>query len=309
MATLSAPFSLTGSGDMIADRRYDMALQFLERGDMEAAADLMAQARAQAPQWPPAAFRLGEIMAAAGKTTAAGDAFETYLALDPADTMGAIIKLALLGLRPAPKSLPHDYVAGLFDQYAPRFDRHLTQTLGYGVPHLLATMVDDSCPAGLLRILDLGCGTGLAGEALQHRKSWLEGIDLSAGMIAQARAKALYDRLHTGDMVAWMHDCGDSFDLIIAADVLIYAGDLHPVFSAARALMAPGARFAFSLQDGAPAGTYILGADHRYAYSPSYVMDCAASCGLVIDTRKDSVLRQDAGKDVPGLLYLLSAHG
>ena len=44
-------------------------------------------------------------------------------------------------------------------------------------------------------MLDLGCGTGLAGEAFRPHVDWLEGVDLSPGMIAQARKKTIYDRL------------------------------------------------------------------------------------------------------------------
>lgn len=302
----SARFSIAGSGDMIADRRFDMALQFLERGDFEAAADLMAQARALVPHWPPASFRLGEIFTAGGRTDDAAAAFDDYLALDPADTMGAAIKLALLGARPAPATLPHDYVAGLFDQYAPRFDQHLTQALGYNVPQSLARLVDRACPDGLLRILDLGCGTGLAGEALRHRKSWLEGIDLSAGMIAQALEKNIYDRLHTGDMIAWMQDCRAQYDLIVAADVLIYTGDLLPAFMAARALMSNNGLFVFSLQEGATDGGYRLGADHRYAYDEHYVRASAAQTRFNVDIIERAALRRDEGRDVPGLLCVLS---
>ena len=51
------------------------------------------------------------------------------------------------------------------------------------------------------RVLDLGCGTGLAGEALRRRAAWLEGVDLSSGMIDQARRKGLYDRLEVAEAV------------------------------------------------------------------------------------------------------------
>lgn len=298
-----------GSGDMLADRRFDMALQFLERGDLEAAADLMVQARAIVPHWPPAAFRHGEILAAQGDIAGAAAAFDAYLALDPADIMGAALKLALIGARPAPDSLPDAYIASLFDEYAPRFDRHLTEKLGYDVPQTLAAVVGRVRPDGALRILDIGCGTGLAGAALAHRKSWLEGVDLSAAMIAQAQGKNLYDRLHAGDMLAYMRNHGDTFDLIIAADVLVYTGDLRPAFTAARPLLAPDGLFLFSLQDGAAPGTFTLGADHRYTYSPDYVRACAAEAGFDVMEITPSRLRRDAGRDVMGLICLLKKTG
>ena len=302
-----------GSGDLLADRRFDMALQFFARGDHEAAADLMAQARAIVPDWPPAAFRHGEILAAHGDVPAAAAAFDAYLALDPADRMGAALKLALIGARPMPASLPDAYIASLFDEYAPRFDRHLTEKLGYDVPQTLAAVVDRVRPAGGLRILDIGCGTGLAGVALAPRRDWLEGVDLSPAMIAQAQGKGIYDRLHAGDMLAYMRARAERpdgiFDLIIAADVLIYTGDLGPAFAAARPLLTADGLFLFSLQDGAPDGAFILGADHRYAYSASYVRDCARTAGLRVAEISAARLRRDAGRDVMGMICLLEKEG
>lgn len=311
---LLPPGFVGGSGDMLADRRFDMALQLHERGDNEAAADLMAQAREIVPSWPPAAFRHGEILAAVGDITAATAAFETYLRLDPADRMGAAVKLALLGAHPVPDTLPEAYITSLFDEYAPRFEKHLTETLGYDVPQTLATVIDRIRPDGLLRILDIGCGTGLAGVALSHRKKFMSGVDLSPAMIAQAADKGLYDELHTSDMLDFMRNIADGgaepYDLIVAADVLIYTGALHPAFTAARALLPADGLFLFSLQDGTAqngddAQGFTLGADHRYAYSPCYVRECAAATGFDVMEIQSTCLRQDAGQDVMGLICLL----
>ena len=40
-------------------------------------------------------------------------------------------RLALIGRGDEPGALPQAYVARLFDDYAPRFDKHLTKNLGY----------------------------------------------------------------------------------------------------------------------------------------------------------------------------------
>jgi predicted TPR repeat methyltransferase len=270
----------------------------------------MAQAREISPHWPPAAFRHGEILAAYGDHAGAVAAFDAYLTLDPGDRMGAALKLALIGARPMPDRLPDAYIASLFDEYAARFDRHLTEKLGYDVPQTIAAVIDRLRPDGALRILDIGCGTGLSGAALAHRKQWLEGVDLSAAMIAQAQGKALYDHLHAGDMLAYMRAHAAAaqapvFDVIVAADVLIYTGDLRPAFDAARPLLAPDGLFVFSLQDGAPDGAFILGADHRYAYSSDYVQSAAKSTGFSVIEITNARLRRDAGRDVTGMICVL----
>ncbi|NBC31742.1 MAG: methyltransferase domain-containing protein [Alphaproteobacteria bacterium] len=180
-------------GVPLADRRFVFALQLLERGDGEAAIDLILQAEELAPDWPPFPFRRGELLMAAGRRDEAVAAFKRCLQRDAADRLGAVIKLALLGAVPDPPQLPPGYVAALFDQYAPRFDVKLVERLGYCVPELLAAAIAELKPARENdgRVLDLGCGTGLAAEAVRRRAAWLEGVDLSAGMLDQARRKGL----------------------------------------------------------------------------------------------------------------------
>lgn len=74
-----------------------------------------------------------------------------------------------------PVAAPADYVSKLFDGYAPRFDEHLTQQLGYRTPRLLMDLILASLRSssggeevvGFESAVDLGCGTGLSGEALR----------------------------------------------------------------------------------------------------------------------------------------------
>ncbi len=296
------------SGDALADRRFDMALQLLERGDAAAAADLLAQAEELAPDWPPLPFRRGEALMKAGLTIEAGEAFRRYLGLDPADTMGAAIKLALLGAAPAPQTLPPGYVEGLFDQYAPRFDAALVGRLGYRAPELLAQAIETVRPftgaAG--DILDLGCGTGLAGKALAHRAARLDGIDLSARMLDEARKTGMYATLAHADILEALTAQTRRYDLAVAADVLTYMGTLEPLFEHTRRILKPGGLFAFTVQK-LDDGDYRLGPDHRYAHAHAYLERCAAAAGFATPAAfaAGAVLRQDAGRDVQGLVIVL----
>ena len=63
----------------------------------------------------------------------------------------------------------------------------MLEQLAYAAPHTLAELAD-LVMAGRdgLRILDLGCGTGLAGMAFKSRARLLDGIDLSPAMIEKA---------------------------------------------------------------------------------------------------------------------------
>ncbi len=75
----------------------------------------------------------------------------------------------------------------LFDQYAPRFDRALAD-LSYSAPEKLREAVTKHATR-FGTMLDLGCGTGLAGAAFRPHVDWLVGLDLSPKMIEEARKK------------------------------------------------------------------------------------------------------------------------
>lgn len=123
-------------------------------------------------------------------------------------------------------------------------------------------------------------------------------------MIARAQAKNIYDRL-TVDGIA--HFLGSepeaSADLLLAGDVLIYIADLAPLFGAAFRVLRAGGLFAFTVQT-AESG-FQLGADLRYAHAASYIRETAGGTGFALRVLEPGVIRQDAGRDVAGLVAVL----
>jgi predicted TPR repeat methyltransferase len=204
------------------------------------------------------------------------------------------------------ETAPRDYVEETFDAYAERFDRHLTEQLQYAVPTVLQEMVSAALNGQRVEMtIDLGCGTGLAGEAFRPLTGQLHGIDISAGMLAKATAKNIYDRLEREDLAQWLATCDQTYDLIVAADVFVYVGRLDGVFAALGACAAPGAFFAFSIEHCDGGQEYLLRPSGRYAHSPAYIERLAEHHGWSVVDRRHQGTRREQGKWIEGDLFLL----
>jgi predicted TPR repeat methyltransferase len=162
---------LISSGDPLLDRRFEWADGLLARGEPRAAAELLAETLTRAPQFIAGWFLLGGAREQAGDRRGAIKAYRRALALDREDRLGAGLRLARLGARKAAGAMPPAYVRTLFDQYAARFDGELREALHYRGPVLLHGAIDKVFGADrrFVRALDLGCGTGLMGEAIRSR--------------------------------------------------------------------------------------------------------------------------------------------
>jgi predicted TPR repeat methyltransferase len=306
------------SGDLIADRRADYARMFAESGEFAEAAEIMEQALEQVPLWAAGWFRLAEYAEKSGRKEAAAAALEKVIALDPTDIFGAGLKLAVLGAADMPAAPPTPYVERLFDDYADRFDTALVQKLDYTVPQTLARLVrghaGGMAPFGL--VSDIGCGTGLFGVEFRAEAERLEGFDLSAGMLAKAAEKGVYDHLAQADLSLPAETSGlfaegpeARADLVSAADVLMYLGDLAAIFPSAARLARPGGLFAFSVEDGGECDAPVLRPSLRYAHPQAFIRRRLAENGFDLVAMEKSVIRRDAGQPVHGLLFLARRQG
>jgi len=302
--------SQLSSGDVIADRRADYARMLDEGGEPDAAAELMEQALELAPAWAAGWYRLATYQEKVGKTDAAVEAYRRTLELDPEDVFGSSLKLALLGDTETPAQPPSRYVERLFDDYADRFETSLVEKLDYSVPQKLAALVA-STGRHYRRAVDLGCGTGLLGPEIRAQVTELEGFDLSQNMLAKAAEKHIYDHLAQADLSLASEASGlftdgarHRADLVTAADVLMYLGNLESVFAILDDLAIAGADFVFSVEDGGEGDGFSLAPSLRYAHSQSYVEGLAAAHGLEILDIVKTTIRKDGGKPVSGILFL-----
>lgn len=296
------------SGDVIADRRADYARMLAEQGDHAAAAELMEQALELAPEWAAGWDLAGGYHEKAGHVAAAISAWRKLEALDDEGVFGARLKLAAHKAGPAGGGTAIGYVEALFDQYAPQFEEALVGKLGYRVPDLLDDLVNQEMArlgmAGFERALDLGCGTGLMGERLRDKVAYLEGVDISAAMIAETARKGIYDSLQKAELVATLNARRADADLVTAADVLIYCGALQPILAALVPAMKPGGLVAFSLEAHDGAEEIFLRPSLRYAHGVEPTRDALVVAGLETLRFETAVLRFDRGAPITGILVV-----
>jgi predicted TPR repeat methyltransferase len=253
-----------------------------------------------------ARFRLGLILRERGEAAEAVKNFRRSLDLDPEDTEGASMFLAAMDEGQAPDAAPPAYIRRVFDSYAVRFEEHLVKGLRYEGPQRLVDLLAPRLGGRQnLSVLDLGCGTGLCGKALRPLAGWLTGVDLSESMIEQARRSGVYDELTTEDVVQALQS-RSGVDVVAAGDLLIYFGDLSPVFTALAKALAPGGMFAGNVE-AMEQGRWRVNSAGRYAHSESYVRESASQAGLAVLSLDPACLREEDKKPVPGYLMLLQA--
>lgn len=296
------------SRDPRADRRVGYARALIDQGDLNGALSLLEQTGEIAPDWPDLLILTGETQAKLGLREEAVASFRRYLDTNDEDRHGAMLHLALLGAAPQPDMTQAPYVQALFDDFAGRFDRSLLQELAYQGPALIAELVGTGAPDGLGTVLDLGCGTGLVGERLRQHCAWLDGVDLSSGMLEKARAKKIYDGLFQGDVAAFLYDPPRLYDWIVAGDVLNYVGALDQVMTGLGMALHSGGRAVFTVEaldttGGAESEVMRLLPTLRYGHSADYVRAMAAAARLTVLDQRTEILRQEAGEPLSAYFF------
>jgi len=229
---------------------------------------------------------------------------DTLLQLKPYDPSLHHMRASLDGYTTS--AAPPEFISALFDGAAESFDYHMREDLSYRTPGMIAGLVKQVVgeDTAELSLLDLGCGTGLAAEALQDMSGRRAGVDLSERMLAQAHNKLLYVELYRRDMVEFMLDSKKTYELIVAADVLVYTGNLVPFLSAARQTLAPHGLLVFSVERDDTTDAFRLHVSGRYGHSADYVQTMLYNAGYELIIHQDGDLRSEDGKPVFGTVLV-----
>lgn len=214
-------------------------------------------------------------------------------------------RLAAVSGSYAPPRPPAQYIQTLFDRYAERFDEDLLGSLHYKAPDLLCALLKEPLQSmEKAVVIDMGCGTGLCGERLQASGAHLIGIDLSPGMLAIAHNKKIYAELIEGDLLDILKTRAFAADVLIAADVFIYFGDLSLLLAEAFTQAKTPGWLAFSCEEGPDDDIFHLATTGRYQHPKAYIIKVLAAAGwhLILDQRV--TLREQKGQPVLGRVYL-----
>lgn len=232
--------------------------------------------------------------------------YQQVLTNDPDNTEIRYI-LSAINQEETPASAPTDYIQHLFDQYAPYYEQHLSEYLQYQVPTHIEQYLDAALTGRFaeLTILDVGCGTGLTGKRVKKFAKNLIGSDLSEKMIEQAKKNNIYDQLEVAD-VADSIQHHQNLNLIIAADVFSYIGDLSEIFKVATQQLSDDGLFIFTIEAYAGQQNYCLQKTARYAHNLNYIKELAAANHFIIKSADSVVLRYNKKQPVHGYLIALA---
>ena len=231
----------------------------------------------------------------------------TYLTrahdINPQDKSCAFLLNAMTGNTENQTACP-EYAQNLFDHYALYYDQHMRVQLKYSLPEHIAKLIH-SLYADSLNVkntLDLGCGTGLCGNVLREISTHLVGVDISSQMIEQARSKNLYDRLIEQDLISFLENESNTYELIIAADVLPYFSELEPFFNLIRQHLTPKGIVILSVEESKHRA-FQLEDTARFSHHPDYIKDLANTNHLDLIFHEPVIGRMQAHLGVPVLLY------
>ncbi len=252
----------------------------------------------------------GDALRKLNKLEAAAASFNDVLKIDPENAQ-AKFHLATVTENAAPIRPEYDYIRRLFDDYADTFDEDLKR-VAYDIPRKLAELAKDHIDESsynTLDIIDIGCGTGLCGVEFKQYSHKLKGVDISPRMIELASKRGIYDEVEESEILAALVKHQNDTDVIVAADVFIYFGDLESVFLAINSALKDNGLFFFSVESHSDEDDFKLPITARYTHSQSYLLKLAKRRGLEVLSCNDTVIRNESGSPVNGLIVALRKAG
>ncbi len=286
-----------------AEAYNNLGCALRERKDYNAAISSLKKAIEINPRYAEAYNNLGAAFGEINDTNASIECYQKALHINPDYGAPKHMLAALTGVQTS--AAPREYVEALFDAYAENFEKSLVDDLEYKIPEtLVKIMIENQSDSSLGAILDLGCGTGLVGDAAKEFSDKIIGLDLSNAMLEKADQKAIYDELVNIDIIDYLGSVDLDFDYFIASDVFIYIGSLTAPFELIKSRNKRNGKLAFSTEH-IDEGDLFLAPSGRYSHSKPYIESLCKKFGYELTFFKETPLRKGKGDVIPGALYLL----
>tara|TARA_B100001989_G_C24543455_1_gene469094 strand:+ start:1356 stop:3068 length:1713 start_codon:yes stop_codon:yes gene_type:complete len=289
------------------DTYYNIGVCYLYLGRYDDCTDQLFHVIKKDPKHYQSLINLGAAFLQKGQATVACEYYKRAQALKPTESIAYI--LSALEQSQSPQTAPEDYISGLFDNYAYHYDNHLCDVLSYKLPDRLKSLMIEQLnfDKNSQQILDLGCGTGLAGKAVSEFSQALVGIDLSKNMLNEAKKKNIYQKLIAANVLTLQHHLAHKQDVVICADTLPYFGNLNDVFSIVQQYLKKQGHWIISIESDY-ANDYKLTETARYTHSPKYIESCANKYSFSIAHSENIHLRTQQKTLIEGMIFILQYH-
>ncbi|KZK84017.1 Ubiquinone biosynthesis O-methyltransferase [Pseudovibrio sp. W64] len=206
-------------------------------------------------------------------------------------------------------SMPAEYVSALFDQKAKLFDIKLLEILQYSLPTKIHEKINTLNLGPFKRLLDLGCGTGLAAELFEDQIPYKTGVDISEQMLNLARDKKIYDDLQQCEINEFLdQDHPQKWDLILASELLPYFGSLEDLFAGVARNIEKNGVFLFSaeavMEPASNTQPYTMSDSCRFKHTEDYLRNLLEQFDFATIDFTQTTLRQEHESPVLGHLVV-----
>lgn len=301
----------------LPETNFQLGCRFAEEGKWTDAMFRFKVAIYLKPDYAQAHYNLGCCHLQMQRFSDAKAAFRTALRYQPHHAEALFM---LSGLDPhsvaataLPKHMPAEMITGFFTQMAPDYDR-VSEFNQYHGPRLVTDAVRPFLTRTEgLKLLDLGCGTGLAAKPWRPLSKESTGVDMTPAMVTAAHAarqgdNPVYERVLNHDISAIPVDAIEaaSQDVVLCIDTAQFVGELSPMMVTVARVLAAGGLFVLSIEPAqVPAGFGVNPQTGRFGHTVEYVKATAARHGLTL--KRDAQVALYAS--LAGHLFVFSKAG
>ncbi len=284
---------------------YNIAVAYMNLGHLDEAIEHFESVLAKNPNHPASLNNLAAVYWRLGKKSKTKILLSRALEVEPENQASQYLLSAATHQENYTQA-PEEYVKNLFDNYAIQYDNHLCQELHYQLPAKIGELLSHYLPPQqkLNTILDLGCGTGLLGQYLKNHCHNLWGVDLSEKMLTYAKKIGWYDQLYCDEVLHFLRNTTEQFDLIAAGEVFEYFGDLSAIFTMIAKRLSPRGLFICSIEPTTEKEDFILQETARFAHNTEYIQYLAEKNHLKIVEKISFSARLQNHKPLPSYLFL-----